>query len=61
MAAVVKCDSCGRTVEFDEAMHIRLHRLKSPVSYYSGVEASVDVCDECCEKVLRLLNIGGEK
>lgn len=61
MAAVVKCDSCGGVVEYDKAMHVRFHHLKSPVAYYSGAELECDVCEECFGKILQLLNIGGEE
>ena len=61
MAAVVKCDMCGRIVEYEDAMHIKFHQMSSTTEYYSRTEAYADVCEECYRELLQKLNIGGKK
>lgn len=57
MAAVVKCESCGKVIEPKDAMHIRAYRMSSATTYYSGdPKLMADVCKDCYTKVRHMLN-----
>lgn len=56
MAAVVKCDACGKCVEHKQATHIRTYKMSSATSYCaSDVKTVADVCPECNAKICKLL------
>jgi hypothetical protein len=51
MAAVVKCECCGKVVSYKEAMHIRTYPLSSATTYRTAeCKDAIDVCKECYKK-----------
>lgn len=51
MAAVVKCDACGKCVKHTDAMHLRAYRLANAENFDNrDCKLHVDLCKDCYRK-----------
>jgi len=59
MAAVVKCDICGKIVKHTNASHLRTYKLTDATSF-DGSRAilAFDICHDCSSNLKKLVEGG---
>lgn len=57
MAKVIECDACGKVDKPEETYVIDLCKRKAIDRLLGNSEIRLEVCNECYEKVLEVLNI----
>lgn len=56
MAAVVRCECCGKVVPHTKAAHLRIYPMSSATTYSSGKCLDcADVCNDCHNVIKALL------
>ena len=61
MAAVVKCECCGKVLCYKDALHIRVHKLGSATTFMNNPESYADVCKGCGEQIMKLMKQAEDK
>lgn len=57
MANVVKCDVCGKIVEFKDSRYVELGNGRYSIDSIVRTSFKKDVCLDCYNKVRKILNI----
>ena len=55
MAAVIKCECCGKVVDYRDAKHVRVHRMNDATHFASNALLYCDVCNDCHMKFIDML------